>query len=273
MDQLVFYIVSDSTGATCDDIVKAALSQFSFSNYSIDRYTSIRDLFALREILDTISADDHPKILFYSIVDDTLLSYVKQFITSNKIQSVDILSDAINNIALTVNQNPKGLPGALRELDDEYFKRVDAIEFAVKYDDGKDPKGILQADFTLLGISRTSKTPLSMYLANRGYRVANLPIVPENQMPKEIYMVSPTKIIGLTNSPKNLLNIRKERLVNLGLPQESTYADFNRILDEVSYAMGIMRKIGCPIVDVSNRAIEETSEIIINMLKKIQNKK
>ena len=125
------------------------------------------------------------------------------------------------------------------------------------------------ADLVIIGISRTSKTPLSMYLANKNIRVANIPLVPETTIPEEIYKISPKKIIGLTNSPEKLETIRRERLKSLGLPNDSIYSNSNRILEELEYSNRIMKKIGCPIIDVSNKAIEETADIILKHLLKI----
>ena len=122
---------------------------------------------------------------------------------------------------------------------------------------------------TIIGVSRTSKTPLSMYLANKHYKVCNIPLVPESPVPKELFEIEPKRVIGLTNSPDKLNKIRKERLKSMGLPTESTYSDLGRILDELDYAEKIMKKIGCPIINVSDRAIEETAEVIIRHLKKM----
>ena len=147
------------------------------------------------------------------------------------------------------------------------LKRVEAIEFAVKYDDGKDPRGILKSDIVLLGISRTSKTPLSMYLANKNIKVANVPLVPEIPIPKEVFEIDPKKIIGLTNTPEKLNSIRQERLKALGLSSNASYANLERILQELDYSEKIMKKAGCPVIDVSNKAIEETAGIILDIMK------
>ena len=146
-------------------------------------------------------------------------------------------------------------------------KRVEAIEFAVRYDDGKDTRGILKSDIVLLGISRTSKTPLSMYLANKNIKVANVPLVPEIPIPKEVFEINPKKIIGLTNSPEKLNQIRQERLKSLGLSSDANYAKFDRILQELDYSEKIMKQVGCPVINVSNKAIEETAGIILDIIK------
>jgi regulator of PEP synthase PpsR (kinase-PPPase family) len=138
----------------------------------------------------------------------------------------------------------------------------------VKYDDGRDPRGILRADIVLIGVSRTSKTPLSQFLAHKRLKVANVPIVPEVDPPEELFHVSPEKCIGLTISPEKLNDIRKERLKSLGLNDKAIYANIGRIKEELEFFQGIVDKIGCEVVDVSNRAVEETAGIILNTIKK-----
>ena len=146
------------------------------------------------------------------------------------------------------------------------------MEFAVKYDDGKDPRGVLKADLVIIGVSRTSKTPLSMYLANKNIKVANIPLVPEAKVPQELFQIPSKKIVGLTNTPEKLNEIRTERLRALGLSTansgENKYANMERILEEIDFAESLMKKIGCPIINVSNKAIEETAEKIITYLKR-----
>ena len=144
-----------------------------------------------------------------------------------------------------------------------------SLSFAdFKYDDGKEPnKGILEAELVLIGISRTSKTPLSMYLANRNIKVANVPLVPEIPVPKEVYEIDPKKIIGLTNSPEVLNNVRTTRLKALGLSSNASYAKLDRILEELEYADKVMKKLGCPVINVANKAIEETAGDILDIMK------
>ena len=261
-------LISDSTGETAEQLAKAALAQFSNVEYNFKRFSHIREFPNLSEILNKCK-ETNDTILFYSLFNSSLLDYTKKFCQLHSIISVDLLSSSILAIQRVTNKTPGNTPGALRKLNEEYFKRIDSIEFAVRYDDGKDPRGILIADLVIIGISRTSKTPLSMYLANKNIRVANIPLVPETTVPEEIYKISPKKIIGLTNSPEKLETIRRERLKSLGLPNDSIYSNSNRILEELEYSNRIMKKIGCPIIDVSNKAIEETADIILKHLLKI----
>ena len=167
---------------------------------------------------------------------------------------------------------PKNQAGLIHSLDHEYFKRVEAVEFAVKYDDGKNPMGLLKADVVIIGVSRTSKTPLSMYLAHKRIKVANVPLVPELAPPEELFKVPPHKVVGLLIDPFKLNEIRAERLKTMGLSDSAVYADMKRIGEELEYAKGIMRRIHCPIINVSNRAIEETAGIILEYVKKNQEK-
>ena len=149
-------------------------------------------------------------------------------------------------------------------MDEAYFRRVEAIEFAVKFDDGKDARGLILAELVLIGVSRTSKTPLSIFLAHKGIKVANLPIVPEVKLPSELYNMSGKRIVGLTMDAEHILNIRIERLKAMGLPPNSKYASLQRIVEELEYAEALMKQLGSRIINVTNKAIEETAGIIMN---------
>lgn len=270
MKDLTIYILSDSIGETAEQIVRASIAQFDGLDYDLKKFSHIRSVTMLNNIMEEIGSGEN-NILVYSLVDDVLLNNIKKFCDIHNIVSIDVLTPTIIAIERVTNQMPSTKPGALRKLDEDYFKRVEAIEFAVRYDDGKDPRGLLISDLAIIGISRTSKTPLSMYLANKNYRVANIPLVPETPAPEELFQIPARKVIGLTNSPENLNKIRKERLKSLGLPMGSSYSDLQRILEEIEYAHDIMKRVGCPIIDVSNRAIEETADIIMSYLKKANN--
>lgn len=266
MVKLNMYVLSDSLGETGELILKACISQFGMDNYEIKRFSYVLGLDFLEKILE--DAKEKRAIIAYTLVEEDLIERIKEFSAETGIHSIDLLGDILSAISDRTGLKPKREPGLIRKLNENYFKRVESIEFAVKYDDGKDPRGLAKADVVILGISRTSKTPLSMYLANKNIKVANIPLVPESLPPKEIFEIPAKRIIGLTNSPEKLNEIREERLKALGLPSGANYSDMNRILEEIDYAEKIMRKIGCPVINVSNKAIEETAEIIINTLKK-----
>ena len=240
MSILSVYIISDSLGETGEQVAKAAISQFELDDYEIKRFPYVLNLKLLSEILKEASNESNA-VLFYTLVDKEFIEYIKDFTAESGLIAVDLLSPLIAAIRESTHLEPAREPGTIRKLDEAYFKRVEAIEFAVKYDDGKDPRGLSKADVVILGISRTSKTPLSMYLANKNIKVANVPLVPESVPPKEIYEVPAKRVIGLTNSPTKLNEIREERLKALGLPKGSSYASMERILDEIDYAEKIMK--------------------------------
>lgn len=266
MDNLVVYVISDSVGETAQQVTKAVASQFDLDGkYEIRRFPYVTDVDYIKEILD--EAQREKAIVVYTLVDLELTSYLEENCKAGKINCVDLMTPLIKAISSITNLQPKREPGVIRKLDEAYFKRVEAIEFAVKYDDGKDPRGILKADIILLGISRTSKTPLSMYLANKNIKVANVPLVPEIPVPKEVYEIPHKKIIGLTNAPEKLNVIRQERLKTLGLSSSASYATMDRILEELEYSDMVMKKVGCPVIDVSKKAIEETAGIILDIIK------
>ncbi len=269
MEKLKIYVGSDSLGETGDSVLRAALSQFNTSNYEICRYPHMKEVKDINIVLEEMKKDENP-IFIYTLVKKELVDYIKEYEKSNNIKTLDLLSSVIDALSDGLGMSPSYESGVIRRLDDEYFSRIEAIEFAVKYDDGKDPRGFKDADLVLIGVSRTSKTPLSMYLANKGVKVANLPLVMGMEPAEEIFQIPKNKIIGLTNSPENLNQIREERLKSLGLTNSSSYASLEKILEELEFADVIMKKVGCPIIDVSNKAIEETSEIIITLLKKMK---
>lgn len=269
MKKILITIISDATGETAEQMVAAALSQFDGLEAEIVRHSNVRELYDLETILAGLSTSPDQQIIFYSLVSEVLTDHLRSFTDVNNIYTVDVMTPSLIAIERVTDLLPSERPGRVRALDEQYFKRVEAMEFTVRYDDGKDPRGVLSADIVIIGVSRTSKTPLSMYLANKGYRVCNIPLVPESQPPEEIFKVASSKVIGLTNNPDNLIRIRKERLKSLGVHGPSAYSDQMRVFDELEYAHGIMRRIGCPIIDVSNRAIEETAEIILSHRKKM----
>ena len=265
MDNLIIYVISDSVGETAQYVIKAALSQFPMKNdYDIRRFPYVADEKTLIDILNSGKTEN--AMIVYTLVDEKLLLKTKSFCEKENLSQIDLMTPLIKEISKKTKLKPKGEPGIIRKLDETYFKRVDAIEFAVKYDDGKDHRGILKSDIVLLGISRTSKTPLSMYLANKNIQVANIPLVPEIPIPKEIFEINPKKIIGLTNTPEKLNKIRKQRLKALGLSSNANYANLDRIIEELEYSEKVMEKIGCPVIDVSNKAVEETAGIIIDII-------
>ncbi len=263
---IVIHILSDSIGETGEQSAKAAVSQFAdHQHFEIRRHPYVTE----KEHIDSIinEAKEERSMLVYTIVVDELKNHLDDQAKKYGIRTIDLMSDLLNTIKDLSGEEPKKEAGIIRKLDEQYFKRVEAVEFAVKYDDGKDTRGIKKADIILLGISRTSKTPLSMFLAHRYLKVANVPLVPEMPPPDELFEIDPKKIIGLTTNPIKLNEVRQERLKALGLSNDADYASIDRILREIEYAENLMNRLGCPIIDVSNKAVEETASIISDILK------
>ena len=262
---LVIYIVSDSVGETAEQVARAVIGQFDTRNYEFRRFPFTTDETQLLEVLEEAKKEN--AIIVFTMVINGLRDFLLEEAKKVNIRTVDIMTPLLDLISIQLDIKPKKEPGTIRRLDEKYFKKIEAIEFAVKYDDGKDPRGINKADIVLVGISRTSKTPLSMYLAHRNIKAANVPLVPEVSPPRELFNAPSEKIIGLTTNPRKLIEIRQERLKALGLKDGANYASMERILEELDYADKVMRKLGCPVIDVSTRAVEESASIIMEIFK------
>ncbi len=257
------FIVSDSIGETAEMVVRAAATQFDSGNIEIRQIPNIAD----KEVLTSIvqQARENNFLIAYTLVLEELEEHLRREADQAGVVCVDLLGPIIAALETASQLTPKREPGLLRKVDEMYYRRVEAVEFAVRYDDGKDPRGITQADIVLVGVSRTSKTPLSMYLANKRLKVANVPLVPEVSPPEELFQAERGKVIGLVINPELLNNIRVERLKTLGLAGQANYAKFERILEELEYSDAIMKKLGCPVIDVTNRAVEETASKILEI--------
>lgn len=266
MSQPVIYVVSDSLGETAELVVRAAESQFNGSQCVIRRIPYVMDEQTIIETVD--AAKEEKALLVFTLVIPELQAMLIEQAEEKNVPYIDLMGPMIDQMALLFKKPPKKEPGLIHKLDAEYFRKVEAIEFAVKYDDGKDPRGILRADVVLIGVSRTSKTPLSMYLAHKGVKVANVPLVPEVEPPNELFLIPSEKCIGLVIDPHQLTTIRRERLKALGLASGANYASLERVMKEIEFAEKVMKRIACPTIDVSNKAVEETANIILDLVKR-----
>ncbi|NMB35847.1 MAG: kinase/pyrophosphorylase [Firmicutes bacterium] len=262
------YIVSDSIGETAEFVVNAVASQFNSGQVELHREPFLTDMDRMQEIVR--EAAERNGMIAYTLVLPHLRQAICQEARKYNLPIVDVMGPMLDAFSKILPGDPRLEPGLIRRMDEDYFRRVGAVEFAVKYDDGKDPRGLLQADVVLIGVSRTSKTPLSMYLAHRKLRVANLPLVPEVEPPSELFWLSSRKIIGLTIDPVILREIRLERLNTLGLKAKANYANLDRILEELDYSRLIMRRLRCLTFDVSNKAVEEVASKILNAVKEAE---
>ncbi len=259
------YVVSDSIGETADQIVKAAVSQFKDVSHQVKRYSYISNGQQIEDIVTDASKEK--AIIVFTIVVPSLREKLLEVSQEYQIPTIDVMSGVVDIFSSLFKQEPANEPGLIRKLDDKYFRKVEAIEFAVKYDDGKNVRGIREADVVIVGVSRTSKTPLCMYLAHKNIKAANVPLVPEVPVSEELYKIDKKKIIGLTTNPIKLNEIRQERLKALGLNNDANYASMERILKELDYSEEIMKKVGCPVIDVSTKAVEETASIIFEIMR------
>ncbi|HWO97981.1 MAG TPA: pyruvate, water dikinase regulatory protein [Bacillus sp. (in: firmicutes)] len=263
MTNPLIYVVSDSVGETAELVVKAATSQFNPEEVMIKRIPYVEDTATLSEVVSIAKLNN--ALIGFTLVKPEMRNFLLDEARKHNVEVFDIIGPIMDKIQGIYHLEPKYEPGMVRKLDEEYFKKVEAIEFAVKYDDGRDPRGILRADIVLVGISRTSKTPLSQFLAHKRLKVANVPIVPEVEPPEELFLVPPEKCFGLKISPDKLNHIRKERLKSLGLNDEAIYANIERIKEEIKYFDKVAERIGCQVIDVSNKAVEETANVILNL--------
>jgi regulator of PEP synthase PpsR (kinase-PPPase family) len=269
MPETTVYIVSDALGETAEQVVRGALSQFNGDTQRVTmvRRPHVNDAEGIRRAVAE-AARTPPAVLVYTLVKPELRQQLSQLADQAGLAHVDILGPVLGAMSQVLGRDPQMVPGLSHRLDRDYFERVEAIEFAVKYDDGKDPSGALQADVVVLGVSRTSKTPVSLYLANHRLKVANIPLVPETPLPPEITGAARKKCVGLIVDPETLMNIRHQRLKALGLSISSQYASLERIMAELEYAWEVYGRIGCPVIDVTNHAVEETATKILEILKR-----
>ncbi len=266
MDRPTIFVVSDSTGETAERVVRAALLQFPEQRVRIRLFTRVRDADAVREVLE--KASQSGAMVVFTLVAPDLREEFHQIAAEHHVEAVDVIGGLIHKVGAYLDMKPLNRPTATMPLSEEYFRRVEAIEFAVKSDDGKEPRNLRKADLVLTGVSRTSKTPLSTYLAGRGLKVANVPLVLGVPPPPELAEVPADRVVALTIQIEKLLEIRKARLVQLGMPADANYGLRDHVAAELEYADEIFSSHpGWMVIDVSGRAIEETATIILEALK------
>lgn len=260
-NELIIFTLSDSSGETAEAVARAALVQFPPGYATIYRLPQARSCQQITEVVEQIAAGR--AILAYTLVlpeyRETLEREAKKF----NVETIDLIGPVIARVGELTGAKPMAQPGRLHMLDESYFKRIEAVDFAIRYDDGKNPDGIIQADVVLVGVSRTSKTPNSMYLAHHyGLRSANIPLVMNVDPPRALFEVDKRKIIGMSIDPHLLQDIRSIRAKVLGMAPDAEYADIDQIRQEVRYAKNIFRELECHVIDVTSKAIEEISSEI-----------
>jgi len=266
MDRQPIFVVSGGSGETAYRMVQAALTQFAKGETSslVRRFQNVRS----REDLDRIlvMAAEKRAVIIHTTVARDMRDYLEHRCAELRLTQVDLFGNLLDTLSLYLRERPEERPGSFHAVGDKYFRRIEAIEYALKFDDGIDMGGLVDADIVLVGISRTSKTPLSMYLAMEGYKVMNVPLVPGVDLPPELADIPQGRIVGLTIQPDRLQEIRAYRLKRLGgVGSADSYSDMGRILEELAYADEVFKHHRrWPVLDVTGRSIEETAGLVLD---------
>ena len=259
------YLISDSTGETLDRIFLALKAQFKNIEYKIHSYSFTRTENQILRILEDAKKNENSVIL-YTIVDNNLAKYLNNVSDKKKIPCFGVLGNLILSFSKILNQKASHEPSGQHALNDEYYERIEAIQFTMNHDDGNLTKDIEKSDIVLIGVSRTSKTPTSIYLANRGFKTSNIPLVNENSLPKKI-RDNPqlTCVVGLSTEPERLVEIRKNRMTSLKEIDNIKYTNIDDIRKEITNAKKTFQKYRWPFIDVTRKSVEEAAASIIKI--------
>lgn len=269
------HVVSDSVGITAQAVARAAAAQFGVTNPNIEVLPKVRSFEEVASFIDE-HTDYHRKtygdgriLVFYTLVDSELSRKVAEFFSGrDDVVAVDLMTGALSAITQMTGKRPSVTPGSVHIADRNYFKRIEAIEFTIEHDDGRNPQDLQKADIVLLGVSRSSKTPTSIYLAQQGFKVANVPLDPSTEPPAQLFDVERSRLFGLMISPEALVGIRQRRLGN-AIGVAGAYADPEYIYRDLEEARALMRKLGCIVVHTENRAVEETAQEILRYYERV----
>jgi regulator of PEP synthase PpsR (kinase-PPPase family) len=262
------YVVSDSTGSTAESVVRAAMIQFGDHRPPLRMRPRVRTRKEVTEVVTAAAEAD--ALIVHTLVNPRLRDHLYGAAAAQDVRSVDLLGALLGTLSEYLGAEPQGRPGKQFRLDELYFERVAAMEFSVKADDGQDPALWMKADIVLVGVSRTSKTPVSSHLAQAGYRVANVPIVGGIEPPAELQSLPPGHVFALTIDPAKLMEIRQSRLAHLGVQARGMYADREHVFDEVRWALRYYRRhTNWPVIDVTTMAVEETAAEILKLRAKL----
>ena len=264
------YLISDSTGETLDRIFMALKAQFNNFNYDLNQYSFTRTENQIYTILNDAKKQESP-IILYTVVNSKLAKFLAEEANKKNIPCFGVLGDLILNFSKILNEKATHQPSAQHVLDKDYYKRIEAIQFTMNHDDGNNTENILESDIILIGVSRTSKTPTSIYLANKGLKTSNIPLVNEMSIPSDILKAKTICVIGLTTEAERLYDIRRNRLSSLRENEASDYTNFEKIKEEVDRSKKIFKKNNWPVIDVTRKSVEETAASIIKIFE-IQNK-
>ena len=259
------YLISDSTGETLDRIFLALQAQFSNFKYDSHQYAFTRTKNQILKILEICKKKEN-SIILYTIVDSGLAKFLAENCEKENIPCFGVLGDLILNFSKLLNQRASHIPSGQHVLDEDYYKRIEAIQFTMNHDDGKDVNEIEKSDVVLLGVSRTSKTPTSIYLANRGFKTCNIPIVSENSLPNKLIKNPKIScVVGLITVAERLIEVRKNRMTLLKETEQSTYINLEQIKKEIKISKNLFRKYNWPSIDVTRKSVEEIAASIIKI--------
>ncbi|MDD5284576.1 MAG: kinase/pyrophosphorylase [Desulfuromonadaceae bacterium] len=265
------YVLSDSTGETAERVIRAALSQFYDEDVRVQRLSQVRTQAEVQQAMSVAAHD--PGMVVYTIVDPLLAEAVERVAEEAGLITVDVLSPLIYSLSRYLGATSMEKPGLLQRIDTDYHKRVEAVNFTVRHDDGQETRYLHKADLVLVGVSRSSKTPLSMYLAHKGYKVANVPLVFGIAPPEELFEIDQSKIVGLLIDPKRLVEIRTSRLINMRQGTRGSYNDYHHVEEELVACKQLYRQHSdWFVLNITNKSVEEAaSEIMRRMdIKNIQ---
>ena len=254
-------VASDATGHTAEVVVRAALAQFRGVEVQLLLRPHVRGADDVRETVRV--ASEVSGLIVHTLVSQEMRSLMLTEARAKRVPTIDLMGPLLLRLEDLLALQPLAKPGLFRDMDAEYRRRFDVMDFTVRHDDGQDPQGLVHADLVLVGVSRSSKTPLSMFLAWRGLRVANVPIVQSLPLPEELARVAPQRIVGLTIKPERLMELRRSRLVQMETPPKFPYADGRQIWAELEYAQGLCVRAGWPLVDVTDKSIEEVAAEVL----------
>jgi len=260
------HLVSDATGETVHSVARACLVQFEEAEAVEHIWSMVRTKAQMERVIANIEAN--LGVVLFTLVDEGLRVVLQDGCRRLQVPAIPVLDPVIGVLASHLGRKSRGLPGQQHLMDSEYFHRIDAMTFALAHDDGQSAWGLNDADVILVGVSRTSKTPTCIYLANRGIKAANVPIVPNSPLPPELFDATKPLIVGLTNDPERLVQLRRNRLA--GLHQEpdsgSEYVDTDAVRSEVQAARRLFTERKWPVIDVTRRSIEETAAAILKLI-------
>jgi regulator of PEP synthase PpsR (kinase-PPPase family) len=264
MTRFHLHLVSDATGDTVHSVARACLVQFEDSEAIEHIWSMVRTKPQIDRVIAGVEAN--PGVVLFTLVDETLRGPLTDGCRRLGVPAIPVLDPVIGALAAHLGRQSRGLPGQQHLLDNEYFARINAMTFALNHDDGQSSWGLNDADVVLVGVSRTSKTPTCIYLANRGIKAANVPVVPGVPPPPELARATRPLIVGLTNDPERLIQVRRNRLTMLHQDESTDYTDVEAVREEVAQARRLFAENHWPVIDVSRRSIEETAAAILKLL-------